>query len=579
LGAGLEEETSVGPTAAGNDPTVDFTKSQAEAAAPGARLSYFGDYELLEEVARGGMGVVFKARQITLDRIVAVKMILAGHLASRVDVERFRAEAEAAANLRHPNIVAIHEVGEHHGQHYFSMDFVEGQSLAEIVREGPLPPRTAATYVKQIAEAIHYAHQRGTLHRDLKPANVLVDAAGEVHITDFGLAKRTDRGADLTVTGSVLGTPAYMPPEQAAGRRGDVSPASDVYSVGAVLYELLTGRPPFRGETPLDTVMQVIESEPTPPRKLNAAIPVDMATICLKCLEKQPLRRYATAAALAEELDRFLNQQPIHARAANPLRKLWGMSKRRPWLFTYLAASVAAVLMGMVYWLWSENAFLRFQVEHPDYVRKPGPLSDKFRQGLLFMNFYFPLAFGGLAYHWFRRRRWRRQTISVAVFAAYGTAGAAITLFGLCMGAWAIDAYVWEGHAPWDDIFELIIFTYIGTTIIAHALREYEINAFGTKDEAALSTDQFDEVRRLILDKKEVAAKRYCKRKAASKRAGLEIFYNLRDALREQFPEKFPERTVGGRFRSGCLISLLVILGVIAVATVILAFGLFSGSP
>jgi serine/threonine-protein kinase len=254
-------------------------------------IRYFGDYELESEIARGGMGVVYKARQVTLNRVVAVKMILAGQLADERSVKRFHAEAEAAANLKHPNIVAIHEVGQHDGQHYFSMDYIEGRSLAERAAGKPVGAIQAATLVKTIANAIHYAHQRGVLHRDLKLSNVLVDGGGEPHVTDFGLAKTTDSQRDFTRTGDIMGTPNYMPPEQASGRRDLIGPHSDVYALGAILYELLTGLPPFHSDNPLDVLLKVIEEEPARPRAQNPEIPPDLETICLKCLEKPPQRR------------------------------------------------------------------------------------------------------------------------------------------------------------------------------------------------------------------------------------------------------------------------------------------------
>jgi serine/threonine protein kinase len=260
----------------------------------------FGDYELLEGIARGGMGVVYKARHKSLNRIVAVKMILAGPLATRQFIQRFRAEAGAAAALQHPNIVAIHDVGVHEGQHFFSMDYVEGQNLAQLVGKQPLPSRKTAEYLQQIAEAIHYAHERGILHRDLKPSNVLIDAFDQPRVTDFGLAKRLHHDSELTLSGQVLGSPNYMPPEQAAAKRGLVGRRSDVYSLGAILYHLLTGRPPFVGETLTDTLQDVVNKEPVPPRLLNPSVPRDLDTLCLKCLEKEPARRYQTAQALAE---------------------------------------------------------------------------------------------------------------------------------------------------------------------------------------------------------------------------------------------------------------------------------------
>src|ERR1043165_578423 len=222
--------------------------------AAGTTVRYVGDYEVLEEIARGGMGVVYKARQVSLNRIVALKMILAGQLASEADVQRFYVEARTAANLKHPNIVGIHEVSQFHGQHYFSMDFVEGHSLSQLVRDHPLPPEQAARYVQTIAEAIDFAHEQGILHRDIKPSNVLIDAFDQPHVTDFGLAKSLSAGSSLTATGAVMGTPSYMPPEQARGQQDRLGPASDVYSLGALLYELVTGRPPFRAATALETL-------------------------------------------------------------------------------------------------------------------------------------------------------------------------------------------------------------------------------------------------------------------------------------------------------------------------------------
>src|SRR5688572_25733623 len=229
----------------------------------------FGNYELLEEIARGGMGVVYKARQKSLNRVVALKMILAGPFASKQTILRFRAEAEAAANLHHPNIVAIHETGEADGQHYFSMDYVEGSNLADLVRDGLLPFQKAAEYIRKVAEAIHYAHENNVLHRDLKPSNVLIDANDEPRITDFGLAKKLTGTSELTITGQLLGSPGYMPPEQASSQRGAYGPHSDVYAVGAILYHLLTGRPPFQAENLTDTLEQLLNREPVPPRQLN----------------------------------------------------------------------------------------------------------------------------------------------------------------------------------------------------------------------------------------------------------------------------------------------------------------------
>jgi WD40 repeat protein/tRNA A-37 threonylcarbamoyl transferase component Bud32 len=311
--------------------------------APLGRVRYFGDYELLDEVAAGGMGIVYKARQVSLNRIVAVKMILKGTLASEDDVKRFRAEAEAAANLQHPSIVAIHEVGLHEGQHYFSMDFVEGESLAERLRDRPLAARDAARYVSEAAQAVHYAHQQGTLHRDLKPSNILIDRHDRVRITDFGLAKRIEDQSDLTLTGQILGTPSYMPPEQALGKRSLIGAASDVYALGAVLYELLAGRPPFRGETPAATLREVETLDPVAPRLLSPATPRDLETICLKCLEKEPHKRYGTAQLLADDLARFLHHEPILARPIGGVARAWRWCKRKPAVATEVLAVVVAI--------------------------------------------------------------------------------------------------------------------------------------------------------------------------------------------------------------------------------------------
>jgi WD40 repeat protein/tRNA A-37 threonylcarbamoyl transferase component Bud32/tetratricopeptide (TPR) repeat protein len=310
------------------------------------RIRYFGDYELIEEIARGGMGVVYRARQTSLNRDVALKMILAGHLARPEDVRRFRAEAEAAAGLQHPNIVAIHEVGEHEGHHYFSMDLVEGTNLAQFLRDGPLPARRAAGYVKIVSEAIHFAHTRGILHRDLKPSNVLIDSDDAPKVTDFGLAKNLAGDSSLTVTGQVYGSPSFMPPEQASGQRANVGVASDVYSLGAILYHTLTGRPPFMGQTIAETLKQVENTDPIAPRLLNPGLPRDLETICLKCLQKEPGRRYASAQELAEELGRVLDDEPVRARPVSRPEKLWRWCGRKPALAG--AAGVAVLLFFVI---------------------------------------------------------------------------------------------------------------------------------------------------------------------------------------------------------------------------------------
>ncbi len=327
-------------------PTIGLDAEQTDGG--GNRVRYFGDYELVEEIARGGMGVVYKARQVNLKRIVALKMILAGQLASDTDVQRFHAEAEAAAKLDHPNIVPIFEIGQHEGQHYFSMAFVDGESLTREVAEGVFPPQEAAAVVRKVAQAIAYAHVEGVIHRDLKPANVLMDQDGQPRVTDFGLAKRVEAESGLTATGQVLGTPSYMPPEQASGETDQIGPLSDVYSLGAILYCLLTGRPPFQAANPLDTLMQVLEREPVSPRQLNPNVPKDLETICLKCLEKDRRRRYASAQALVDELQRFLNGEPIQARPISRPARAWRWCRRKPALATANALAVVATIVTLV---------------------------------------------------------------------------------------------------------------------------------------------------------------------------------------------------------------------------------------
>ncbi len=304
----------------------------------------FGDYELIEEIARGGMGVVYKARQASMDRVVALKMLLFGPLASPESVQRFRTEATAAGSLQHPHIVGIHEVGIHQGQHYLVMDYVAGRSLAEIVRDGPLPPARAAGYVKTIAEAVHYAHERGVLHRDLKPSNVLLDENDQPKVTDFGLAKRLEKDTELTLSGQVLGSPGYMAPEQAAAHRGLVGKRSDIFSLGAILYHLLTGRPPFVAATVAETLQQVQNADPVSPTALNPHVPRDLKTICLKCLEKEPGRRYQSAQELADELGRFLQHKPILVRPVSRPEKLWRWCRRKPLIATLSAVTVLLLL-------------------------------------------------------------------------------------------------------------------------------------------------------------------------------------------------------------------------------------------
>jgi serine/threonine protein kinase len=345
----------------------------------------FGEYELLTEIARGGMGVVYRARQTALDRVVALKMILAGRLANSEDVSRFRAEAEAAAKLQHPNIVAVHDVGACSGQHYFTMEYIEGTSLDQRLAQGPLACRNAARYVRILSRAVAYAHKHGILHRDLKPSNILIDAEDEPHITDFGLAKRLGPvSSGHTRSGAILGTPSYMSPEQAQGKTNELGPACDVYSLGAILYELIGGRPPFRAETPLDTVMQVIDHQPVPPRLLNPKIDHDIETICLKCLEKDPEARYASAEELGEDLQRYLDGDSIHARSFNMIDRIARVLERDTHTADFSTWSSMILVTAAIVGLENIGVFFLVWTEQPPWLILPARFLQFVVLGVLF---------------------------------------------------------------------------------------------------------------------------------------------------------------------------------------------------
>jgi serine/threonine protein kinase/tetratricopeptide (TPR) repeat protein len=344
-------------------------------------------YDILEELGRGGMGVVYKARHRRLQRLVALKMVLAGAHAGQVGLARFRAEAEAVAKLLHPNIVQIFETGEHEGRPYFSLEYVEGGSLDQRIGKSPTSPRGAAQLVETLARTMEVAHQRGIVHRDLKPANILLAKVSSQSsatrgrdtdssslpadhwsktttpkIADFGLAKRTDDDSSQTQSGAILGTPSYMAPEQAGGKNREIGPAVDIYALGAILYELLVGRPPFKAGNPIDTVRQVIEQEPVPPRQLEPRVPYDLETICLKCLEKDPARRFATAAELADDLRRFVEGDPIHARPTPAWERAWKWGRRRKTTVALLATISLAIAGGVLFVVW-HNVSLRGKLD------------------------------------------------------------------------------------------------------------------------------------------------------------------------------------------------------------------------
>src|SRR3954470_24337295 len=340
--------------AAGPGPAAG-TSAPPHASADSLRIP---GYDVEAFLGRGGMGVVYRARHLRLNRLVALKMLLTGPYAGPHERARFQSEAEAVAGLRHANIVQVHDVGDHDGCPYFTMELLEGGSLAQDLAGTPQPARQAAALLTTLAEAVEAAHRAGIVHRDLKPANILLTAERHPKVADFGLARHFDGGPSLTLSGARIGTPSYMAPEQVLGRAGAVGPAADVYALGAVLYEVLTGRPPFRGETAVETERQVLNDEPVPPLRLNPKVPRDLETICLKCLSKEPGRRYASAAALADDLRRFGEGRPIQARPVGWAERSWRWCRRNP---TVAALSVTALaLVGLAvgggFWMERQQA-------------------------------------------------------------------------------------------------------------------------------------------------------------------------------------------------------------------------------
>ncbi len=362
---GIFPDVSVVPQERDDPGTVDeASRDQANAAhskqavSAATMLGELGDYELLEEIGRGAQGVVFRARQKSLNRGVALKVISLGQWASKAHLKRFRREAEAAASLDHPSIVPIYEVGERDGQCYFSMKFVEGGQLDEVVRQAPMSVRQAAELIVKVARTVHYAHEHGILHRDIKPGNILLDAKGEPHLTDFGLARLVESESSVTQTLDVLGTPSYMAPEQAVGNNAAVSSTTDVYGLGAVLYQLLTGHPPFAGGTTYETIKLLEDTEPRSPRLWNPKIDRDLSTICLKCLEKDPKRRYSSALTLAEDLERWVKHEPILARRTGIFARGKKWVQRNP-TSALLAASLIALAAAAGWIVWKSELIRR----------------------------------------------------------------------------------------------------------------------------------------------------------------------------------------------------------------------------
>jgi WD40 repeat protein len=371
-----DEPATLPPESPPAHPSLAETRTESAKLAPAPVESswpYVAGYEILNVLGKGGMGIVYQARQTKLDRQVALKMILAGPHADAAELARFRTEAEAVARVQHQHIIQIYEVGEADGRPYFSLEFCAGGSLADKLDGTPLAPTEAAQLMHTLAQAMDAAHQRGIIHRDLKPANVLLTADGSPKIGDFGLAKRLDQGSGQTATGAVMGTPSYMAPEQAAGAK-DIGPAADVYALGAILYELLTGRPPFRAATPLDTVLQVLNEEPVPPRRLQAKIPADLETICLKCLEKQPGQRYISAAALADDLRRFQVKEPITARPVGRLERSWRWCRRNPLVASLVTVVVVTLVAGTGAATW-QTVLARAEARRAEWLAYAGQIA------------------------------------------------------------------------------------------------------------------------------------------------------------------------------------------------------------
>ena len=474
---------------AGTLPDLDFIPWS-----PQENIRYFGDYEIIGEVARGGMGVVYKARQTSLNRFVAVKMILASRLADEAAIWRFHVEAEAAARLQHPNIVGVHEVGEHEGQHYFSMDYVDGKSLSELLSEGPLPTSLAASYTQRLAMAMQYAHDRGVLHRDLKPSNVIIDAEGTPRITDFGLAKIESDVDDFTKTGSILGTVHYMAPEQAAGRSDSIGVRSDVYALGAMLYEMATGRPPFKGATLPATLKQVTEEAPVSMRKLNPGIPTELEMIVMKCLEKSPVRRYASASELASDLERFLTKQPIQARSVSWFQRTETWLGKHPWIVSCMLTLGLLVLLFVTYGMWQKSQFTLWKESPHIYPGLPSAFESRlaqwmgWSQAVVFLVFALWLLFqkhcrGATWTDFFLHQRKflaaEEKPVSPLFRRIFAGIGLVATVLGLYLTSQVICARVWEITINGTLAIMIPSLIFLGIASLCMVSRNRRLNLYG----------------------------------------------------------------------------------------------------
>ncbi len=454
-----ESSASTDETLDGNATLVSSSnRAGTQPAASNDRVHYFGDYELVEELARGGMGVVYRAKQISLNRIIALKMILTGTIAGEDEIRRFQREAEAAANLDHPGIVPIYDIGQHNGQHYYSMKLIEGCTLGQISGELKADPLRAVSLVATVADAIHHAHQRGILHRDLKPANILLDASGNPLITDFGLARNTKSDQHLTQTGAVVGTPGFMPPEQAAGK--GVTTAADIYSLGAILYHLLCGRPPHQKDSVIGTLMSVMNSAPPMPRELNPDIHPDLELICMKCLAKEPDDRYHSAGEFAADLQAFKAGEPLHVRAPSiiELMKMWLSSNFGNVLWVPIIALVIGAISGFSLWVCTIGQDMAFyQSNYANFSAADRSwLSLDWRPAAIPMLILFTLTLTGIGWATAKLVSTRNRAADMGAGLAVGLLTGMIA-FSSGMGSVLVESQMRGVTQDWELLFQLAV--------------------------------------------------------------------------------------------------------------------------